>query len=334
MIKFSKKLYYNILFKMTLLVIGATGTLGRQIVRKALEDGFQVRCLVRNRKKANFLRELGAQLVYGDLTMPETLPLSFKGVTAVIDASTTRADDINNLQETDLVGKLILIRLAKIAKIKRFIFFSILNAEKYPFIPLMKMKTEIEDALKDSDIPYTIFRLAGFYQALISQYAIPVLDKQPIWITSESLPVAYIDTQDAANIALKTLLIDNTKNKTFFLGGPRSWVSSEIIGLCEKLSGQTAKLNLIPMSILKLARQFTSLFEWSSNINERLAFVEILEEDQNFSSETLTLYKNFDIDQNNFVTLEVYLQEYFEKILKTLKDLNYEKVSKQRDLTI
>nr|YP_001936387.1 Ycf39 [Heterosigma akashiwo]ABV65993.1 conserved hypothetical plastid protein Ycf39 [Heterosigma akashiwo] len=319
---------------MTLLVIGATGTLGRQIVRKALEDGFQVRCLVRNRKKANFLRELGAQLVYGDLTMPETLPLSFKGVTAVIDASTTRADDINNLQETDLVGKLILIRLAKIAKIKRFIFFSILNAEKYPFIPLMKMKTEIEDALKDSDIPYTIFRLAGFYQALISQYAIPVLDKQPIWITSESLPVAYIDTQDAANIALKTLLIDNTKNKTFFLGGPRSWVSSEIIGLCEKLSGQTAKLNLIPMSILKLARQFTSLFEWSSNINERLAFVEILEEDQNFSSETLTLYKNFDIDQNNFVTLEVYLQEYFEKILKTLKDLNYEKVSKQRDLTI
>nr|BBA18338.1 photosystem I assembly protein Ycf3 [Heterosigma akashiwo]BBA18477.1 photosystem I assembly protein Ycf3 [Heterosigma akashiwo]BBA18754.1 photosystem I assembly protein Ycf3 [Heterosigma akashiwo]BBA19031.1 photosystem I assembly protein Ycf3 [Heterosigma akashiwo] len=334
MIKFSKKLYYNILFKMTLLVIGATGTLGRQIVRKALEDGFQVRCLVRNRKKANFLRELGAQLVYGDLTMPETLPLSFKGVTAVIDASTTRADDINNLQETDLVGKLILIRLAKIAKIKRFIFFSILNAEKYPFIPLMKMKTEIEDALKDSDIPYTIFRLAGFYQALISQYAIPVLDKQPIWITSESLPVAYIDTQDAANISLKTLLIDNTKNKTFFLGGPRSWVSSEIIGLCEKLSGQTAKLNLIPMSILKLARQFTSLFEWSSNINERLAFVEILEEDQNFSSETLTLYKNFDIDQNNFVTLEVYLQEYFEKILKTLKDLNYEKVSKQRDLTI
>ena len=319
---------------MTLLVIGATGTLGRQIVRKALEDGFQVKCLVRNRKKANFLRELGAQLVYGDLTMPETLTLSFKGVTAVIDASTTRPDDIANLIQTDWEGKLALIRLAKIAKIKRFIFFSILNAEKYPYIPLMDTKVKIEEKLKKSGVPFTVFRLAGFYQALISQYAIPVLDNQPIWITSESIPISYIDTQDAATICLKSLLIKNAENQTFFLGGPKAWISENIIELCEKLSGQKAKLNLIPMSVLKLARQFTSLFEWSSNINERLAFVEVLEEKENFSTNTLNLYNTFDIDETNFVTLENYLQEYFEKILKTLKDLNYEQTSKQRDLTL
>jgi len=319
---------------MTLLVIGATGTLGRQIVRKALEDGFQVRCLVRNRKKANFLRELGAQLVYGDLTMPETLALSFKDVTAVIDASTTRPDDIANLKETDWEGKLALIRLAKTAKIKRFVFFSILNAEKYPYIPLMDMKTKIEGKLKNSGIPFTIFRLAGFYQALISQYAIPILDKQPIWTTSESVPISYIDTQDAATICLKSLLIKYTENQTFFLGGPKAWVSESIIELCEKLSGQQAKINQIPMSVLKLARQVTSLFEWSSSINERLAFVEVLEEEEDFSTNTLNLYKTFDIDVTNFVTLENYLQEYFEKILKTLKDLNYEQTSKQRDLTL
>ena len=48
----------------------------------------------------------------------------------------------------------------------------------------------------------------------------------------------------------------------------------------------------------------------------------------------LNLYNTFDIDETNFVTLENYLQEYFEKILKTLKDLNYEQTSKQRDLTL
>nr|YP_010443790.1 Ycf39 [Vacuolaria virescens]UTE94677.1 Ycf39 [Vacuolaria virescens] len=319
---------------MTLLIIGGTGTLGRQIVKKAVEEGFKVRCLVRNRKKGNFLQELGAQLIYGDLSIPETLPLCFKGVTSVIDTSTTRPDDIKNLNEIDCDGKLALIRVAEIVKVKRFIFFSILNAEKYPDIPLMEMKVKIEETIKNSSISYTIFRLAGFYQALINQYAIPVLDQQPIWTTAESFPLAYIDSQDAATICLKSLLIKNSVNKTFFLGGPKLWVSADIIQVCEKLSGQKAKLKFIPIAFLKFVRQFTNLFEWTYKISERLSFVDLLEEKNNFSQNKLSLYQIFDLNEKDFLSLENYLQEYFERILKTLNDLNFEQTSKQRDLIV
>ena len=171
---------------MSLLVIGGTGTLGRQIVLQALTKGYQVRCLVRNFRKASFLKEWGAELVYGDLTRPETIPPCLNGITAIVDASTSRANELESLKKVDWEGKLCLIEAAKIANIQRFIFFSAQNVEQFDNIPLMKVKNGIEIKLKESSIPFTIFRLSGFYQGLIEQYAIPILENLPIWVTNEN----------------------------------------------------------------------------------------------------------------------------------------------------
>jgi uncharacterized protein YbjT (DUF2867 family) len=319
---------------MSLLIIGGTGTLGRQIVLQALTKGYQVRCLVRNFRKASFLKEWGVELVYGDLSRPETIPPCLKGITAIIDASTSRPEELESLKKVDWEGKLYLIKAAKAAKIQKFIFFSAQNVEQFQNIPLMKVKYEIEKKLKESGIPYTIFRLTGFYQGLIEQYAIPILENLPIWVTNENTYISYMDTQDIAKFCVRSLQIPQTTNQTFFLSGLRGWVSSEIINLCEQLAGQKAKVQRIPLFILQLASQFFGFFEWGQNISDRLAFAEILSTENNFSKSTFDLYKMFKIDPSEIIQLDDYFLEYFIRLLKRLRDINFEDVQKQKNLII
>jgi uncharacterized protein YbjT (DUF2867 family) len=319
---------------MSLLIIGGTGTLGRQIVLQALTKGYPVRCMVRNFRKANFLKEWGVELVYGDLTRPETIPPCLKGITAIIDASTSRANELDSLKKVDWDGKLSLLESAKAGKIKKFIFFSTQNVEQFDKIPLMKLKYGIETKLKESGIPYTIFRLTGFYQGLIEQYAIPILENLPIWVTNENTNIAYMDTQDIARFCLRSLQIPQTTNQTFFLSGLKGWVSSEIINLCEQLAGQKAKVQKVPLFALKLLSGFFGFFEWGQNISDRLAFVEILNTENNFSKSTFELYKMFKIDPSEIIQLDDYFLEYFIRLLKRLRDINFEDVQKQKNLII
>lgn len=319
---------------MSLLIIGGTGTLGRQIVLQALTKGYKVRCLVRNFQKAYFLKEWGAELVYGDLSRPETISPCFKGITAIIDASTSRVKELNSLKKVDWDGKLALIEAAKVACIKHFIFFSAQNVEKYKNIPLMKLKYGIEKKLEKSGLSYTIFRLSGFYQGLIEQYAVPILDNLPIWITNENSSISYLDTQDIAKFCLRALQIPRTKNRIFFLSGLKGWISSEIIDFCEQLANQKAQIRRIPFFFLKLLSIFFGFFDWSQNISDRLAFVEIVKEKKNLSKSTFELYKLFKISKSEINPLEDYFLEYFIRLLKRLKDINFKEIQKQKNLII
>jgi uncharacterized protein YbjT (DUF2867 family) len=318
---------------MSILIIGGTGTIGRQIVRYALNEGYNVKCIVRNLRKAFFLQELGAELIYGDLDIPETIPNILKNCNVIIDSSTTRANEVLNMKKIDWDGKISLLQAAKIVKIDRFIFFSLANVERYPLIPLMKLKLKYENILKNSEIPYTIFRTTGFFQGLISQYALPILEKQSIWINrSNTLPIAYIDTNDIAQFCLRSLTLEQTKNKIFLLGGAEEWYSLELIVKCEKFSGQKAKLIQTPQIFIKLTRICINFFEWGWNIADRLAFIELPED--KFLVQFNKLNYIFKFKPINLSYLDIYLEEYFEQLLIKLKYLNYNNSteSKRKDI--
>lgn len=315
---------------MTILVVGASGTLGRQVVRRALDEGYTVRCLVRSPKKAAFLREWGAELVGGNLCQPESLPPLLVGVTAVIDAATCRPTDSLSIKQVDWYGKVALIQAAKASGVERFVFFSFLDAEKYPNVPLMEIKRCTELFLAEADMNYTVLRLCGFMQGLISQYAIPILDGQAVWVTGESSPIAYMDTQDIAKFAIRALSVPETEKQTFPIVGSRAWSADEIINLCERLSGRDARITRMPINLLRTMRRFSRFFQWGWNVADRLAFTEVLANGQPLNASMDEVYRTFGLNPQETTTLETYLQEYFSRILKKLKELDYEKTKTKK----
>ncbi|MEH2329560.1 SDR family oxidoreductase [Nostoc sp.] len=310
---------------MTLLIVGATGTLGRQVARRAIDDGYKVRCLVRSSKKAAFLKEWGAELVPGNLRYPDTLTEALEGVTQVIDASTSRPTDSLSIKQVDWEGKVALIQAAKAAGVERFIFFSILDADKYPEVPLMEIKRCTELFLAESGLNYTILRLAGFMQGLIGQYGIPILEGQPVWVTGNSSPIAYMDTQDIAKFAIRALSVPETENQAFPVVGTRAWSAEEIINLCERLSGKDGRVTRMPINLLRAVRGIMRFFQWGWNVADRLAFTEVLASGKQLNASMDEVYTVFGLDPQQTTTLESYLQEYFSRIMKKLKEVDYQK---------
>ena len=102
-----------------------------------------------------------------------------------------------------------------------------------------------------------------------------------------------------------------------------SWTSLQVIELCEKLSGQRSKISQVPIYLLKLAREITNFFQWSWNISERLAFTEVINRGDNFNTSMNEVYNLLQIQHDETTHLENYLQEYFAKVMKKLKELNY-----------
>ncbi|XP_078448164.1 NAD(P)-binding Rossmann-fold superfamily protein [Wolffia australiana] len=313
----------------SILVVGATGTLGRQVVRRALDEGYDVRCLVRPRPApADFLRDWGAIVVNGDLSKPETIPATLVGVHTIIDCATGRPEE--PIRTVDWEGKVALIQCAKAMGIQKYVFYSIHNCDRHPEVPLMEIKYCTEKYLQESGLKHNIIRLCGFMQGLIGQYAVPILEQQSVWGTDAPTRIAYMDTQDIARLTFVALRNEKLDNKLLTFAGPRAWTTQEVITLCERLAGQDANVTTVPVSVLKFTRQLTRFFQWTNDVADRLAFSEVLSSDTVFSTPMTETYGLLGVDQKDIVSLETYLQDYFTNILKKLKDLKAQ--SKQTDI--
>ena len=306
---------------MKILLVGATGTLGRQIAKQAIEEGHEVRCFVRNPRKASFLQEWGCELTKGNLLNSGDIDYALQDIEVVIDSATGRPEDSKSIYETDWDGKLNLFNACESKKIKRVIFLSILSTEKFRNVPLMDVKYCTEKLLEKSNFDYTIFKCAAFMQGVISQFAIPVLDSQAVWMSGTPTKIAYMNTQDMAKIVVSSINKPKSYKLSLPLVGPRAWDSDEVISLCEKYSNKKAKIFRVSPFLIKATQNVVSFFQDALNVSERLAFAEVTSSGVPLDADMSNTYEVLELKKEDSTSLENYIKEYYQQILKRLKEM-------------
>ena len=286
-----------------------------------MDAGHSVRCMVRSPRKAACLQEWGCELTRGDLLEPDSLDYALEGQEAVIDAATARASDSLSAYDIDWSGKQNLFAACRRAGVSRLVFLSVLNAARHRQVPLMDIKACSEAWLSASDLDYTILQVAAFMQGLISQFAIPVLESQTVWVSGAPTPIAYMNTQDVARFAVAALGRPETVRQAYPVVGPRAWNTGEITQLCERYTSKSARVVRVSPLWLRLMQGVTSFFEGSLNVAERLAFAEVVSAGSAFDAPMDATYEAFGLDPAETTRLEDYLREYYDTILKRLREM-------------
>ncbi|TLX78375.1 SDR family oxidoreductase [Labilibacter sediminis] len=145
------------------LVAGATGYLGRYLVKELKNRGFWVRALIRKEDQKDKFKSVD-DFFMGEVTRLE----SIQGVTKDIDwvfstIGITRQKDGMTYMDVDYQGNSNLLNEALKEKVETFLYISAINGDKLRYLKIFEAKERFVDELKDSGINYCVLRPNGFF---------------------------------------------------------------------------------------------------------------------------------------------------------------------------
>jgi uncharacterized protein YbjT (DUF2867 family) len=199
------------------LVTGATGTLGRRIVREIRQQEKPVRTFVRLASRYSELENRGAEIFIGDLKRDKDIEKACQGVKCVISTHGTGGD----VQAIHYRANIELIDSAKAAGVEHFVFISVLGVDRgYEDSTVFKAKREVEKYLQNSGLNYTILRPAGFASSLL-----PLAERFRetglyLLIGDSKNRTSVVSTDDLAKIAIDSPTVEGARNQILPVGGP------------------------------------------------------------------------------------------------------------------
>lgn len=237
-----------------ILVTGGTGFIGKALVNQLVENGHQVRILLRPSPKTPDLPSgVAVEVAISSLTDIRSLRGSMVGVDTIYHlAGVEQRGAYGDLMAVDIRGTQAVIQAASDARVKRLLFLSHLGADRSSAFPLLKAKAIAEDHIRKSSIEYTIFRsgivygpednftsgLALLLHTLPYVFLLPGDGRnliQPLWI------------EDLATCMVWGLDDERFRNETVEVGGPEQLPFRQVVNIvAESLNLHPRLLQLAP----------------------------------------------------------------------------------------
>jgi len=214
--------------KNTILVTGATGTVGSQVVKQLTAIGTDVRAAVRSTSKAAGMNKIS--LVEFDLNKPETVQVAFEGIDKVFLATPL----VSNMIELDAMT----IEAAKKAGVKHIVRLSVMGADAEQEFPLGNLHQQVEKLIEASGISYTFLRPNSFFQNYITFTGSTIKSQNSFYLPLGDGKVSFVDVRDVAALAAVELTQSDDENKAYEVTGSEAISNHQIASMLSKVLGK------------------------------------------------------------------------------------------------
>ena len=207
-----------------ILITGATGSNGTEIVKRLASRNVQVRAMVRNRDRASAIAVPNVEVVEGDFDRSATL------LSALADVE--RAFLLTNSSERAEAQQIAFIDAARRSGVKHIVKLSQFEADASSPVRFLRYHAAVEAALQASGIAYTFLRPNLFMQGLLN-FRSTIATQSAFYAAVGNAKVSAVDTRDIAEVAVAALTEAGHEGKIYELTGPQALTHAE---MAERLS--------------------------------------------------------------------------------------------------
>jgi uncharacterized protein YbjT (DUF2867 family) len=239
-----------------ILITGATGMVGSEVVKRLSAQGVQVRAVTRDPRKAEANPLPSVELVHGDFEDPESMRRACSGV--------DRAFLLTNSTERTEQHQIAFTRMAQQSGVRHIVKLSQLHADAGSPGRFLRYHAAVEAAIQASGLTFTFLRPNLYMQGLLN-FQQSIQQQSAFFAAAGDARISMVDVRDLADVAVAALTSAQHDNKIYSLTGPEALTFTDMARQLSKALGRAITFVDVPPEAMRVALADLGFPAWQAD---------------------------------------------------------------------